>query len=409
MVRPERRTKRDLVAVVALVVAALVGATVVWWHSDARATQSEPAQHPLREPAGPETVPAQLSEAWRTPSPATPEPVTAGPSVVTGAGSEVVGREPSSGDPSWRYARDLPLCTIGAEWHRALAVHAKSANCSEVTSLQGANGERGPQRNADAEHGTRLLSDGTFVTATGQRTVESWRSDLVRTQQYGMPPTPKNVDNNMPRPDCRYSSAAVGDGQVALIEDCPRESTDRVTVLNVQPEDDEEPEELVSTLVGGTGAQVIAVTETRVAVLLPQQGEVQVFNNVNGSVLQQFPVETAERPTDDGNLTTPATTDGEHLYWHTGAETVALDSERLTPLWIVPRTLGAGTEFGGDLLVPVPDGLSVVNRTSGAVERTIPVDRGGYSGSVTLDSIGSVVLEQRGDTLVALREPGSTR
>ncbi len=114
---------------------------------------------------------------------------TVGPAVVTGNGGEVAGRDPVSGKVRWRYTRDLPLCTLAAAWSMAVAVYEKTDNllpagdpraaggCSEVTALDPATGKRGKQpqpgeerdkpdggqRNSDAELGTRLLFDGSYV------------------------------------------------------------------------------------------------------------------------------------------------------------------------------------------------------------------------------------------------------
>ena len=48
-------------------------------------------------------------------------------------------------------------------------------------------------------------------------------------------------------------------------------------------------------------------------------------------------------------------------------------------------------------------GFYKTDHGSGAVIRTIPVGRGDYRGPVMLASIGSMVLEQRGPLVVALR------
>ncbi|WP_246025215.1 Rv3212 family protein [Saccharopolyspora antimicrobica] len=401
VVRPERRTRTDLVVVALIAVAVVVTGTVLWINSDARATVSEVATHPVLDPPWVDSVPGTLTEAWRAPSPATPVPVVAGPAVVTGAGNEVLGRHPATGLVAWRYARDIPLCTVGAEWDRAIAVFRKSLNCSEVTSLRGPTGVRGPQRNSDAEPGTQLLSDGTYVTATGQRTFESWRSDLVRTQQFGIPPAIKNPDNNMQRPDCTYSSLAVGDERTAVIENCPRE-LGRVTVVKTRPEDDEKPEEVLSVGLGSASAGVVAVTDEHVAVVQRDHSAVVVLDN-SGREVAHYPVRVGT-PDFRANVQVESTTTVEdRIYWHTGADTVALDPATLAPLWTAPDTTGPGIEFGGKLLVPVLDGLAVLDPATGHRERVIPVDRAGYTGPVQLNSVGPVVLEQRGDTLVALR------
>ncbi|MGW1676613.1 Rv3212 family protein [Saccharopolyspora sp. NPDC002376] len=400
VVRPERRTRTDLVVVALIAVAVVVTGTVLWFNSDARATVSEVAPHPLPELPEAKSVPEGFTEAWRAPSPATPVPVVAGPAAVTGSGNEVLGHDPETGRVAWRYARDIPLCTIGSEWDRAIAVFRKSRNCSEVTSLQGPTGLRGPQRNSDAELDTQLLSDGTYVTATGQHTFESWRSDLVRTQQFGIPPAVKNPDNNMKRPNCTYTSTAVGDDRVGVIEKCPQE-LGRITVIKTKPEDDEKPEEVFSTGLGSASAGVIAVTSKHVAVVERDRSTVVVFDD-NGREVTRYPVRLGT-PDFRSNVQVEGTKTGNRIYWHTGADTLALDPTTLTPQWSVPDTLGPGTGFAGKLLVPVREGLAVIDPGTGNHERVIPVDRGGYTGPVQLNAVGSVLLEQRGDTLVALR------
>ncbi|WP_243789830.1 hypothetical protein [Saccharopolyspora gloriosae] len=290
MVRPERRTRSDFVAVALILVAVLSAAAVIWWRSDARATVSEPAAEPPPAAAAPAEVPATLRESWRAPSPATPSPVVADSTVVTGDGGTVVGHDPETGREHWRYSRDLPLCTIGTEWDRAVAVYRKAANCSEVSSLHGDTGVRGPARNSDTEFGTRLISDGKYLTATGDRVLESWRSDLVRTQQYGIMPALKNAVNNLRRPECTYTSTAVGSERVAVIEDCPGDPNKRLTVLKTKPEDDEEPEEVTSTVLGGSEATVVAVSTKQTVVYLRDRGSVVVYTNATGGIEAEYPL-----------------------------------------------------------------------------------------------------------------------
>ena len=54
------------------------------------------------------------------------------------------------------------------------------------------------------------------------------------------------------------------------------------------------------------------------------------------------------------------------------------------------------------LLVPTTKGIAVVDWDNGKVLRTIPVDRKGYTGQVTLKLAGEVLVEKRGDSVVAL-------
>ena len=69
---------------------------------------------------------------------------------------------------------------------------------------------------------------------------------------------------------------------------------------------------------------------------------------------------------------------------------------------IVDGALGTGVAVDDRLLVPTAEGIAVVNWSSGEVERTIDVDREGYSGPVSLTLAGTAIVEQRGSTAVAL-------
>jgi hypothetical protein len=401
VVRPERRTRADLVAGTLIVVVSVVVTFLVWWNSDARATVSDVASPPLETPAPVRSPPATLTQAWQASSPATPTPVVAGPAVVTGDGDAVLGRDPRTGKVRWSYSRNIPLCTIGSAWGRAISVFRKWHNCSEVSSLVGSTGVRGPQSNTDAEFGTRLLFDGYYVTATGRRDVESWRSDLVRTQQYGEPVDIIYSNNNMRRPNCWYSSVAVGDGQVAVIENCPGDPGQRVSVIEADPSNEQVPEQAMSTVVGGRQASVVAVTNQEVAVVRRDTSQLVVYNFA-GTVQGTYRLPLGQAPATGPTTIEPTTAGDGLLYWYTGSATVALNPDTLIPVWTARGTLGPGTLFGGSLAVPVPAGVALYNPFTGAPQRVIPVNRNGYSGPILSTAIGGTLLEQRGTTLVAL-------
>ena len=58
--------------------------------------------------------------------------------------------------------------------------------------------------------------------------------------------------------------------------------------------------------------------------------------------------------------------------------------------------------MAGKLLVPLTGAIGVYDPVNGAYERDIPVNRSPSSSAVIPVVSGSVVIEQRGDTLVAL-------
>lgn len=400
------RTPGDFVAVVLLAIAVLGTSLVVWQRSDARATVSETTSSPAPVLSPLTALPPTLAEVWRAPSGATKAPISVASVVVTGDGGEVTGRDPLTGAVRWRYSRDLPLCTITAAWEKALAVYHKDTNCSEITALDPASGQRGAQRNGDAELGTRLLNEGSHVVTTGKTYFEVYRrDDLVRAMEYGQLRAVVNP-NKQPRTGCEYGTFAVATGKVAVIERCYRDDPgDRLTVLKPNPEKSDSPEITSTTVLGGKGARVVAVTVNRVAVALPNPSRLVVFDTETGTQVGEYPLDLpdsdlADEPADH---VVPIMTSTANIYWFTGSRTVALSLAELSPQWTQKDAIGPGTTLAGRVLVPVKDALKVLDQTTGAEVGTIPVNRAGYTGPVQLSTVGPVVLEQRGPTVVALR------
>ncbi|MCR3722786.1 MULTISPECIES: Rv3212 family protein [Prauserella salsuginis group] len=395
--------RRDRIAAALLGVAAVVAGLVVWAGSDSRATISETAPPPANTPAQPASVPAEFHEAWRAPSAATPAPVATAGTVITGDGGEVTGRDPETGSVRWRYARDLPLCTVGAEWERALAVYRKDAGCSEVTQLDAGTGTRTAQRNGDAERGTRLLGDGGYVTTTGDRLLNTWRDDLVKSMEFGRVYAQVNA-GYQPRPNCRYGTVAAASGRVGVIERCPGRTGALLTVLKAAPEESDQPEQEFSQTLPERGAKLVAMVPGGSAVLLPEAKELVLYD-AKGRERTRYPLDLPRSDLDreprDGVM--PTVRGPRNVYWFTGSRTMALSTADLTPQWTVHNTRGAGTSYAGRYLAPIGGGLAVLDPASGDAVRTIAVDRDDHRGQITMATAGPVVLERRGDEVVALR------
>lgn len=406
MPAPERRTRLDLIVAAVLALAVLAVSTALWWTSDARRATLITALGPAEQVRASGQLPPSLAEAWRAPSPATPVPLVQGGTAVTGVGGVVAGRDLGSGAVRWSYQRDLPLCTVAAAFNQALAVYQRGETCSEVTTLGWADGRRGPQRTGPVEAPTRLIADGNQVAASGQRYLEVWRSDLVRTLAYGRLPTPVQPEAQ-PRPDCAHGSMALDStvefgGRLAVVEQCPGERV-RLTVQRSDPTQPDQPEVDFSILLGGTQARVVALSRGRVAVALPEPARLVVLDK-QGKAVAEHPLAV---PSSDLRGNPPGgvvdvTVTPTKVYWFTGSATVALDVADLQPRWTRPGSLGPGSEVAGRLLLPVPGALAVLDTTTGQQVSALPVDRSDYRGPVGTTSSGGVVLEQRGSTLVAL-------
>ncbi|QDQ98179.1 PQQ-binding-like beta-propeller repeat protein [Tomitella fengzijianii] len=405
---PERRTRVDL-AVTALISAAIiVAALIVWWTSPSRATDAEPAVGAAPVPTAVTGTPSALAEAWRAPDAAAGHPLVVGGTVITADGSTVLGHDFRTGEVRWSYERGVPLCAATAAFGHAVAVYRTGDGCSEVTAVDADSGRRGPQRSSNSDDTMRLLTGEDRVTAVGTTRIESWRSDLVRTVEYGRVDAPVHADSD-PRPGCSIDSAAASGTRIAVLERCPGDAGVRLTVMTATPDDASQPDVLGSQVLGIDGAplqaaRVVAVSGEHTAVVAPD-GQGTALLVYDASVARESLTPLADGTAIDrvvvGARSGPVIT-----FWN-GASTVALDARTLAVRWRMPGTLGPGTSMASALLVPTAEGLAVAGPWDGSVRRTIPVDRTadgavGTAGPVVPGTAGNVVLEQRGGTLVAL-------
>jgi hypothetical protein len=98
---------------------------------------------------------------------------------------------------------------------------------------------------------------------------------------------------------------------------------------------------------------------------------------------------------------------GNLMTWWTGDALLVFDATSLTQRYTIAAgenvaPLGPGMMMAGKLLVPLTGAIGVYDPVNGAYERDIPVNRSPISSAVIPVVSGSVVIEQRGDTLVAL-------
>jgi hypothetical protein len=402
MVKPERRTRADVVAAVAIVVVVAVVAALIWWTSDARATISRPAATPVANLTPAKVVPTTLRQLWTAPSSKTTMPLVVAGAVVTGNGRDVEGRDPATGDALWSYARDLDLCGVTWVYQYAVAVYPDVRGCGQVSTVDARTGRRGPSRTAYADPEVALSSDGTTVLSAGKSRLEMWRSDMVRMLSYGAidarikPGTPAS-------PVCRLVSAAASSAAVSVLEACPEQADLRLTLL--RPADEEDTPELKYVPQPGvtddSGAQVIAVSDTTTAVYVPTpKPTVNIVDETGATVASTL---LTKPPSPDATMSRA----GDLITWWTGEEVMVFSANGLRYKYTVAPSgrnapVGPGTVMAGRLLVPVTDGYDVFDPAGGKGERHIPVGRPPSSGTVVPAVAGSTLVEQRGDTLVAL-------
>ena len=402
MVKPERRTRGDVIAASAIAAVVVIAVGLIWWTSDARATISRPAANPIPDLTPATELPAQLAEVWNAPSPKTTAPLVVAGSVVTGNGSDVDGRDPATGAIQWTYARDAELCGVSWVYHYAVTVYPDARGCGQVTAINAKTGKRGPIRTGYSDPEVVLSSDGTTVLSAGDSRLELWRSDLVRMLSYGSldarikPGTPAS-------PLCRLVSAAASSSAVSVLEACPHQADLRLTLL--RPADDEDTPELKYVEQPGVSvdsdARVVAVSGATTAVYVPTpQPTVNIVDDTGATVASTM-------------LSAPASADatmsraGDLITWWTGDAVMVFDANELRYKYTVSplgenAPLGPATMMAGRLLVPVTGGYDVFDPATGTGERHIPAQRPAIDAPIVPAVAGSTVVEQRGDEVVAL-------
>ena len=161
-----------------------------------------------------------------------------------------------------------------------------------------------------------------------------------------------------------------------MLESCADQADLRLVLLRPGKEDDEPQQHQVAEpgIRAGSGARVLAVSETNTAVYLPSpQPRVEVIDETGttvASTLLPKPPSVAAVAMQSGSLVT----------WWTGDALVVFDSTSLTQRYIIAAgettaPLGPGVMMAGQLLVPVTDGIGVYDPVSGANNRYIPVHR----------------------------------
>ncbi|MFE7721080.1 hypothetical protein ACFU44_18785 [Nocardia rhizosphaerihabitans] len=411
MLAPERRTRADIFAAVAIAVTLVVAAIVVWARADVTGTDSVTASSPAPTVTAATQLPATLGELWHAADGSSSRALTSGNVAVTGDDGTVSGRDPVTGKQLWWYRRDMPLCAVESQFGAVIATYRDQRGCSQTTMLEADTGERRVARSSYMDDEIRVSGDGTYLLALGPDRLEVWRSDLVRTLEYGYVDAPVNP-NTQPRTGCTLHSAASSSSRLAVLERCPADPSARLTVLNPAPKESTNPEEHGSRVLTAPGAdspevRVIAVSDTKIAVYYPptpatatglaQPARIAVHDGTgNETAVYPLAAPWNER-------TTTVTRLGSAIYVFTGDSLIALSAGALQPVWTVRGALGTPALMAGRLLVPVADGLLAVDTANGGTVARIPIQRTDYSGdTISTAVLGSTVFERRGGQLYAL-------
>ncbi|OJF82464.1 Rv3212 family protein [Nocardia seriolae] len=415
MLAPERRTRADILTAVAIAALVAIATAVVVLTSGVRGTHAQSATVDLPVPSTGGPVPGQVRELWQQPDDAAMRSLVVGGVAITADGGAVTGRDPRTGEQVWKYERDLPLCAVEVQFGTVIATYRtepgfkEDRGCSQTTLLNAEQGSRVTARSSYMDDKITLWPDGTYVLALGANRLELWRSDLVRTLEYGYVDAPVNP-HTQPRSDCRLISAGSAPSRVAVLERCGKDTADRLSILNPAPKDGTMPEDYSSHVLnepGGAvdGARVLAVSDTRVALYLPgtqTSPPVLTIYDVSGNLLATHQLST---PLADDAMVARLSTG---FFVFTGENLIALNLTTLDPLWGTQHVLGTPAMMAGQLIVPVADGLAVLDQNTGAQTSRIPLQRSDYHNEpISLAVSGQTFLERRGARLYGVGGPAA--
>lgn len=402
--RPLRRTRGDLLAAGALAAAAAVLVGGAWATAPIHTVEHTTASG-AADTGELTAVPAAVSEAFRVPDtelPGVHRPVTTH-GLVVGTDGQTLTAYDNTGAAVYSYGRaDREICSLGQAWDDVVVTYRSGIGCGDVTSLDGATGEYSATRSAINDAHPVALSSNDRVGTAGRDRVELWRSDLVRTVEYGAVAAPQEPDLQ-PHPDCTVTSALTRTDLLAVTEVCPEDpDTGMLRLQEVTPEESRKPEISASVALPSPDARLVGVGQDAAAVYVPGDEPVLQSFDTAGRELASTPVAaSALLDSADGVYNVPTGDLPHHMTYFDGRRLYLLSPNDLAVAHVIDDVAGTGVAVDGRLLVPVADGIAVVDWDTGRKDRTIAVDREGWDGDVHLAVAGGVIAEKRGDQIVA--------
>ncbi|WP_342319183.1 hypothetical protein [Corynebacterium mayonis] len=398
MTRPLRRTRGDMVATGVITALSAVLVATAYFTAPIRASHLSPAEHEIAAAQQIDVAPTVVEERF-TLADASPRqrPLVAEGLIITWADKTLTATTPS-GETAWTYQRDLDLCALDQAWGKVVATYRGPAGCGDVVAIDALSGTYAKTRSAVAPDQVVGISSNDRIGYFSAQRTEVWRSDLVRTVEYGHVEAPQ--EDNMQPNECRQTSALTRTDLLSVTEDC-----DNGTFLRLQkatPEDSRKPE-LHSSVDIPAGAYLVATGQEAAAIYDPATSTITAYSE-NGTETASSPVP----PLDgahmvDGSLRVLITADlPHHMTYFEGGTLVLLEPETLKVTTILEEVSGSGFAVENRLIHALPEGLAVVDWDTGVVERIIPVDRGDYTGEVHVDAAGMGIVEKRGDKVVYL-------
>ncbi|WKD59696.1 hypothetical protein [Corynebacterium caspium] len=396
-----RRRDKLLTALIAIIcLVAVVGA---WFNAPVRQAHLERASAEFTAVPALDVLPENLQTLWEIPDTARPGDLSAvtvsGLTITSPDGSTITAHTPS-GEVLWSYSRPDKLCTLATAWKSVVATYRTGVGCGDVVTFKATTGEYAGTRSAINSNEVMPLQSNDRIGTISTNRAELWRSDMVRTVEYGYVEAPQEPDMQ-PHADCELTSGLTRKSLLALTMQCPDNPNENIlALLDTTPKDAREPKTHKEINVP-KGSKLVAISESGAAIYIPQPVPTLRSYDKSGAELStaEFPISQAL----EFSALVPDTADlPHHMSWFTGSELVLFEPKKLALTQVFPNAIGTPVAIAGQLIFPTAAGIAIANWDTGEIIKEIPVERQGYLGPVGLAVAGPNLLEKRGNTVVAL-------
>lgn len=401
MKEPLRRTRGDLIATGIITAVALTALLIAFITAPIRKDTLTPAAEEIPNAGMLAIAPQALREGVQLQDDApSPRPLIVSGLIITyDKDSGTISASTPSGEEKWTYTREPELCGMAGAWDDVVAVYRTNIGCGDVVAIKASTGQYSHTRSAIAPDEVEIISSNDRVGYVAPSRTEIWRSDLVRTVEYGEVEAPQEPEFQ-PNEACARTSALTRKEFYAVTEKCDDGSWLRMQ--KATPEDSRKPE-ITQSVEIPEGSYLVAVGQEAAAVYNPDSSTVTSYNQ-DGQELASAQVPQSDLLSDSPTgVANPEVADlPHHMSYFDGENLMLLDPDSLLVTTIFPDAVGTGFSAGDRLLYPTPDGIAVANWDTKSIDRVIPVDRHGYSGPISIGSAGATVVEKRGTDIAVL-------
>lgn len=446
---PVRQNSLDIKIAAGLVVAVLVAWLVAWFSGSAASSKLRAAAVDIPAYKTSSAIPRAFKEEWAEEDEFTGAPLVSRGSAITKNGDTLNARNAGMGTVNWSYSRPEALCAAAVYSERLAAVYDGPGGCGQVTGINPQKGTYENTRWSVVDDSLTTWSTWNYMLVYGPSRVEIWRSDLVRTLEYGRVDAPSEKVAQ-PRKGCDIKSAGLNEKQAVVVERCPEENQDRFTFMKINPKDSRKPQNVRSENVDADEIHVFGMTtgsgptlaeirqDDKTSNKEEEKSEEEKKSNDDsqdkaGSALalvkrgEKWTVERFDGPTNSTVLTkldgapkfmpTPdyVTADSWSVRWFDGSVVRAYSVTDGDEMWTNDKALGPGTLLGRGVggpdqntqfpstYLPTATGIEIVDSKLGTSKRQFQVNREGTFEFIGMAQIGDIVVERRGNKLHGMK------